>query len=136
MNRTHITRALALVLVLGAFVLASCTPEEQALFVAAHNSRQAQLAQDKFAGAVSDAGLARLRGCESGGRYNAVNSSGSYRGAYQFSRQTWNAVAGRHYPQLQGVDPAAAAPDDQDRMARALWANGGRGQWPVCGRRV
>jgi resuscitation-promoting factor RpfB len=135
MNKKMITRALALTLVLGAFVMASCTPQEQALFMAVSNARQAQ-AQDKFAGAVSDAGLARLRACESGGRYNAVNSSGSYRGAYQFSRQTWNSVAGPHYPQLQGVDPAAAAPADQDRMARALWATGGRGQWPVCGKRV
>ena len=121
---------------MGAFLLASCTPEEQALFVAAHNARQAELAADKFAGAVSADGLARLRACESGGRYNAVSSTGAYRGAYQFSRQTWNAVAGRHYPHLRGADPAAAAPADQDRMARALWATAGRGQWPVCGRRV
>jgi len=136
MNRKHLTRALALLTVLGAFVMASCTPEEQALFVAAHSAGQAAAVADKFAGAVSDAGLARLRACESGGRYNSVNSSGSYRGAYQFSRQTWNAIAGQHYPELRGVDPAAAAPGDQDRMARALWATSGRGQWPVCGRRV
>ncbi len=136
MNKTRTTRALVLVALVGAFLLASCTPEEQALFVAAHNARQAELAADKFAGAVSADGLARLRACESGGRYNAVSSTGAYRGAYQFSRQTWNAVAGRHYPHLRGVDPAAAAPADQDRMARALWATAGRGQWPVCGRRV
>lgn len=93
-------------------------------------------AGDKFAGAVSDAGLARLRQCEAGGNYGAVNSSGRYRGAYQFSRTTWNSIARRHYPHLSGADPAAASPVDQDRMARALWATSGRGQWPHCGRRV
>ena len=136
MTRQTLTRALALVAVLGAFVLASCTPEQQAAWQSAYAQHQAQLAADKFAGAVSDAGLARLRACESGGRYNAVSANGSYRGAYQFSRSTWNATAGRHYPHLRGVDPAAAAPADQDRMARALWANGGPRHWPVCSRRV
>ncbi len=92
--------------------------------------------QDHFPDAVSADGLARLRACESGGNYGAVSSSGSYRGAYQFSRSTWNNVARSYYPELNGVDPAGAAPWDQDRMARALWATAGRGQWPVCGRRV
>jgi len=32
------------------------------------------------------------------------------------------------------VDPAAAAPGDQDRMAQSLYDLRGRGQWPVCGR--
>lgn len=128
------TRALVVIAALGSFVLASaaCTPEEQAAFKAAYAARQA----DKFANAISDAGLARLRACESGGRYNAVSSNGAYRGAYQFSRSTWNATASRHYPHLSGVDPAAAAPADQDRMTRALWATGGPGHWPVCSRRV
>jgi hypothetical protein len=91
---------------------------------------------DPFASAISDDGLARLRQCESGGNYSIVSASGAYRGAYQFSRGTWNGVARRHYPHLDGVDPAAAAPWDQDRMARALWATGGPGHWPVCSRRV
>lgn len=91
---------------------------------------------DHFAGAISDAGLARLRACESNGNYHVVSSNGRYRGAYQFSRSTWDAVARRHYPVLAGVDPAAAHSWDQDRMARALWATAGPGQWPVCGRRV
>ncbi|MEZ5237657.1 MAG: transglycosylase family protein [Microthrixaceae bacterium] len=91
---------------------------------------------DHFSGAISDSGLARLRACESNGNYGVVSASGRYRGAYQFSRTTWNSVARRHYPFLVGVDPAAAHPWDQDRMARALWATAGRGQWPICGRRV
>jgi hypothetical protein len=91
---------------------------------------------DKFPTAISNEGLYRLRKCESGDNYGAVNRSGTYRGAYQFSRSTWNGTARAHYPELQGIDPAAAAPWDQDRMARALWANGGPGHWPVCSRRV
>ena len=91
---------------------------------------------DKFRDAISDDGLARLRACEANGRYDIVSSSGSYRGAYQFSRSTWNSVASRHYPELHGVDPAGASPFDQDRMARALWAEQGRSPWPHCGRRV
>ncbi|MFV0318043.1 MAG: transglycosylase family protein [Microthrixaceae bacterium] len=91
---------------------------------------------DNFAGAVSDGGLARLRACESGGNYQAVSRNGKYRGAYQFSRSTWNATARRHYPFLEGIDPAQATTWDQDRMARALWATGGPRNWPVCSRRV
>ena len=91
---------------------------------------------DKFANVLSDQQLARLRQCESGGNYSATNPGGTYRGAYQFNRQTWNSVAGRHYPRLSGVDPAAAAPADQDAMARALWSERGRQSWPVCGRKV
>ena len=34
MNRKSLTRALALLLVVGGFVLASCTPEQQAAFQA------------------------------------------------------------------------------------------------------
>ena len=77
--------------------------------------------------------LASIRACESGGNYGAVSSSGSYRGAYQFDRGTWNSVAGRHNPALVGQDPAAAAPADQDALASALMAERGSSPWPVCG---
>ena len=75
-----------------------------------------------------------LRFCEATGDYGAVNPTGKYRGAYQFSRQTWDWIAGLYHDNLVGVDPASAAPRDQDRMARALYDLRGRGQWPVCGR--
>jgi hypothetical protein len=81
-------------------------------------------------------GLAGLRNCESGGNYGAVNPSGTYRGAYQFSRSTWNSVASKSFPHLVGVDPAAAAPADQDAMAQALYASSGSSPWPVCGRHL
>lgn len=133
MNRKSLTRALALLLVVGGFVLASCTPEQQAAFQAHLDWQQKN---DRFAGAISDAGLSRLRACESGGNYSAVSRNGLYRGAYQFHRGTWNSVAGKFYPHLRGVDPASAAPFDQDRMTRALWSTGGPRNWPVCSRRV
>ena len=75
-----------------------------------------------------------LRFCEATGDYTAVNPTGTYRGAYQFSRQTWDWIAGLNFVHLVGVDPAEAAPSDQDHMAQALYDLRGRGQWPVCGR--
>lgn len=80
--------------------------------------------------------LAALRACESGGNYGAVNPTGTYRGAYQFSRSTWNSVAAKAYPHLVGVDPAAASPADQDAMAAALYASQGSRPWPHCGKRL
>lgn len=82
------------------------------------------------------AGMAALRNCESGGNYGAVSSSGTYRGAYQFSRATWNSVAAGSFPHLVGVDPAAASPADQDAMANALRARAGSSPWPHCGRHL
>ena len=117
----YLKRFLLPILVLGAFTLAACVPPS---------------GHDKFPNSISNEGLARLRACESGGNYSAVNPSGAYRGAYQFSRTTWNGVARQHYPWLNGTDPAAAHPRDQDMMTRALWATGGRRHWPHCGLKV
>lgn len=121
----------------------ACTPEQVQAFLDSSPDQQTAImaalqrpAADKFSDAISEDGLARLRACESGGNYGAIGGGGSFRGAYQFTRQTWNGTAGRFYPELHGVDPALAAPHDQDRMARALWANGGPRNWPVCSRRV
>jgi Transglycosylase-like domain len=97
---------------------------------------EAQRAATRYRGGPSEAGLAALRACESSGNYAAVNSSGTYRGAYQFSQETWNSVASRRHPWLVGVDPAAASPADQDAQARALYDISGRGQWPHCGRHL
>jgi hypothetical protein len=77
-----------------------------------------------------------LRQCESNGNYAITNPSGKYRGAYQFDRTTWDSVAGRHAPQLAGVDPAAASPADQDFMASALYSERGARPWPHCGRHL
>jgi hypothetical protein len=81
----------------------------------------------------SDAALAELRHCESSGDYGAVSWGGTYRGAYQFDQRTWDSVASRWLPRLVGTDPAAAAPSDQDRLARALYDERGWNPWPSCG---
>ncbi len=69
----------------------------------------------------------RAHESDSSGGYRAVSPGGMYRGAYQFPRSTWNNVArhaGRH--DLVGVDPAAAAPADQDFLAYDLYHWQGR----------
>ena len=74
-----------------------------------------------------------LRFCESTHNYGAISPSGLYRGAYQFSQQTWDWVAGIHFEFLVGLDPAEAPPGWQDVMAYTLFAMRGWDQWPVCG---
>jgi hypothetical protein len=98
--------------------------------------RPARSATPSSGGGSGGGGWAALRQCESSGNYSAVNSSGRYRGAYQFDQPTWNEVAGRRLPHLVGVDPAAAAPSDQDAMARALYDMRGASPWPTCGRHL
>lgn len=82
----------------------------------------------------SDVEWEALRYCEATGNYGAVSPTGKYRGAYQFSLETWDWIADLYYPYLIGVDPADSSVADQDRMAQALYDLRGRGQWPVCGR--
>jgi len=129
-------RARLLLLVgFGALALMACTPEEQVLwdlFVEKHES-ELQIIADRTAGGPSDAQLARLRNCESNGNYGAVSSSGRYRGAYQFSRSTWNSTAGGFLDAYVNIDPAKAAPHIQDAMARLLWKHSGTSPWPHCG---
>ena len=84
-------------------------------------------------GEPTPAQWAALRDCESGGDYTAVSASGIYRGAYQFSQDTWDWVAGMTHGRLIGVDPAAAAPSDQDALAFGLWRVRGSSPWPSCG---
>ncbi len=88
------------------------------------------------AGGPTGAQWDALRMCESTHNYSVVNSTGTYRGAYQFSQQTWDWVAGIHWPHLVGVDPAAAEPAWQDIMAYTLYAMRGWDQWPVCGQHL
>jgi hypothetical protein len=75
--------------------------------------------------------LSCVRQRESGGNYGVYNSGGSgAAGAYQFMPGTWNGIAassGRS--DLVGVDPAQAAPADQDAMAQALYAQQGSAPW-------
>jgi hypothetical protein len=71
---------------------------------------------------------ARLRQCESGGRYD-INTGNGYFGAYQFGARTWRGLG---FPGL----PHEAPPEVQDEAARRLQARHGWGQWPACARRL
>ena len=71
--------------------------------------------------------LQAIAQCESGGNPNAIGGGGQFRGKYQFTRQTWQAVGGTG-------DPAAAPEAEQDRRAAMLYAQSGASNWPVCGR--
>lgn len=70
--------------------------------------------------------LDRIAQCESGGNPRAVSSDGTYRGKYQFDRQTWKAMGGHG-------DPARASEAEQDRRALALYRDRGTSPWPACG---
>lgn len=70
---------------------------------------------------------AALASCESDGIPRAISASGTYRGLYQFSVETWRGVGG-------AGDPAAASPAEQTYRAQRLYARSGRAPWPVCGR--
>lgn len=71
------------------------------------------------------AALAKLRACESGGNYANKNNP-LYRGAYQFSYQTWGNKYGIY-------DPADASVAQQDQAARELYERRGWQPWPSCG---
>ena len=71
---------------------------------------------------------ARLRQCESGGRYN-INTGNGFYGAYQFVPRTWRGLG---FPGM----PHQAPPEMQDEAARKLQARSGWGQWPACSRRL
>ena len=70
--------------------------------------------------------LDRIAQCESGGNPQAISSDGTYRGKYQFDRQTWRAMGGHG-------DPAGASETEQDRRALALYRARGTSPWPACG---
>src|SRR5919206_1781154 len=69
--------------------------------------------------------LDRIAECESGGDPRAVYPGGRYRGKYQFSVATWQALGGRG-------DPAEAPERVQDRMAAKLLRLRGTSPWPNC----
>ncbi len=71
--------------------------------------------------------LIAIAQCESGGNPQAVDSSGTYRGLFQFDSGTWASVGGHG-------DPAAAPAQEQYRRAAMLYARSGATPWPVCGR--
>jgi hypothetical protein len=111
--------------------LASIEDKEAEQELARAISRDRLASARAIAPSVDDAGggdaWAKLRNCESGGNYQAVSSSGKYRGAYQFDQRTWEAVGGVG-------DPVDASAEEQDLRARILYSRSGSRPWPVCGR--
>lgn len=73
--------------------------------------------------------LAQIAECESGGDPTAVSPSGKYRGKYQFSQDTWEALGGTGKP-----DEADEA--TQDALALALYNERGLAPWPSCGAKL
>ncbi|MEW1697901.1 ubiquitin-like domain-containing protein [Streptomyces sp. NPDC091278] len=72
---------------------------------------------------------AALAACESGGRPDAVDPSGTYGGLYQFDPGTWRSLGGTGTAQ----DAPAA---EQTYRAKKLYVRRGAGPWPHCGRRL
>ncbi|MCB8906316.1 MULTISPECIES: resuscitation-promoting factor [unclassified Streptomyces] len=70
-----------------------------------------------------------LAACESGGRPNAVDPSGTYGGLYQFDPGTWRSLGG------SGVAQNAPAAEQTFR-AKKLYVQRGASPWPHCGRRL
>ena len=73
--------------------------------------------------------LARIAECESGGDPTAVSPSGQYRGKYQFSQDTWEALGGTGKPD-------EAEESVQDALALALYKERGVAPWPSCGAKL
>ncbi|MFE6713004.1 ubiquitin-like domain-containing protein [Streptomyces sp. NPDC057695] len=70
-----------------------------------------------------------LAACESGGRPDAVDPSGTYGGLYQFDPGTWRSLGGSGTAQNA---PAA----EQTFRAKKLYVQRGASPWPHCGRRL
>ncbi|MGW8064643.1 ubiquitin-like domain-containing protein [Streptomyces ziwulingensis] len=70
-----------------------------------------------------------LAACESGGRPDAVDPSGTYGGLYQLDTLTWHSLGGEGRPQ-------DAAPAEQTYRAKKLYVRSGPNPWPHCGARL
>jgi uncharacterized protein YabE (DUF348 family) len=70
-----------------------------------------------------------LAACESGGRPDAVDPSGTYGGLYQFDTGTWHSLGGSGRPQ-------DASAEEQTYRAKKLYVRRGAGPWPHCGDRL
>ncbi|MFE7172077.1 ubiquitin-like domain-containing protein [Streptomyces sp. NPDC057616] len=70
-----------------------------------------------------------LAACESGGRPDAVDPSGTYGGLYQLDSQTWHGLGGSGRPQ-------DASAQEQTLRAKKLYVRRGANPWPHCGARL
>jgi uncharacterized protein YabE (DUF348 family) len=67
--------------------------------------------------------------CESGGRPDAVDPSGTHGGLYQFDTRTWHDLGGTGRPQ-------DAPAEEQTFRAKKLYVRHGASPWPHCGARL
>ncbi len=70
-----------------------------------------------------------LAACESGGRPDTVDPSGTYGGLYQFDAPTWQGLGGEGRPE-------DAPPAEQTYRAKKLYVRHGTDAWPHCGARL
>lgn len=70
-----------------------------------------------------------LAQCESGGRPDAQDPSGTYGGLYQFDQGTWHGLGGTGRPQ-------DAPAEEQTYRAKKLYVRRGAAPWPHCGDRL
>ncbi|MER6381825.1 ubiquitin-like domain-containing protein [Streptomyces sp. NPDC001233] len=70
-----------------------------------------------------------LATCESGGRPDAVDPSGTFGGLYQFDAGTWHSLGGNGRPQ-------DAPAEEQTFRAKKLYTRRGATPWPSCGSRL
>jgi len=73
--------------------------------------------------------FACIRWRESRNNYQAVNSTGTYRGAYQFYQDGWDIFAVQVAPAWVGIPPDQAPPDVQDAVALAAYLRLGARPW-------
>jgi len=99
----------------------------QRMVAPAPQAAPAQSATATAGAGGASSSLEAIASCESGGDPSAVGGGGAFRGKYQFTYSTWQSVGG-------SGDPAAAPEAEQDSRAATLMAQGGAGNWPVCGR--
>lgn len=72
----------------------------------------------------------RAHESDTSGGYGAVSSSGTYRGAYQFSQRTWDAAAaGAGYEEYAGVPADQVPAEVQDAAAAHLYSVSGTQPW-------
>ena len=92
----------------------------------ADGAEKAQDTATSTSAGTAGATLERIAQCESGGDPTAISADGTYRGKYQFDRETWRQMGGTG-------DPADAPEAEQDRIAAKLLAARGTAPWPNCG---
>jgi hypothetical protein len=88
--------------------------------------RELRARESAATSSTAGAQMSAIAACESGGDPHAIGGGGAFRGKYQFTYASWQAVGG-------SGDPASAPEAEQDRRAALLMSRSGAGSWPVCG---